>query len=138
MAEPAPSSASIGGSTVAEEEQRNKPINPLLSLLSAFLQLFKPPPSPKPAAPEETQPISPKQELPKEEEKPSVVKFPKAEFPSLKLESQESETDTNPVVLWQVYAIGGFFVLKWAWSRWNERKLKKRPSNENTPPPSMD
>ncbi|CAH9065791.1 unnamed protein product [Cuscuta europaea] len=137
MAEPAPSSVIIGGSTLAEEEQKNKPINPLLSVLSALLQLFKPP-SPKPAAPDETQPINPEQELAKEEEKPSVVKFPRAEFPSLKLESQESETDTNPVVLWQVYAIGGFFVLKWAWSRWNERKLKKRPSNENIPPPSME
>lgn len=31
----------------------------------------------------------------------------------------------------QVYAIGGFFVLRWAWARWNERRGKKRPSDDD-------
>lgn len=25
------------------------------------------------------------------------------------------------ILLFQVYALGGFLVLKWAWARWNER-----------------
>ncbi|XP_071721314.1 uncharacterized protein [Rutidosis leptorrhynchoides] len=31
------------------------------------------------------------------------------------------------IVPWQVYAIGGFFILKWVWGRW------KKPSNGDPP-----
>ncbi|XP_031096255.1 uncharacterized protein LOC116000322 [Ipomoea triloba] len=137
MAELETAAAVNGGSTTSKDEQQNKPTNPLLALLSAFLQLFKLP-SPKPAAPEEAQMLNPEPQVAKEEEKPSVVKFPRQELPSLKLEAQGPEADTNPVVLWQVYAIGGYFILRWAWTRWNERRGKKAPSNEEEPPPPND
>ncbi|RAL51158.1 hypothetical protein DM860_005514 [Cuscuta australis] len=138
MSEQFTASAARGGSTSSEDDRRNNPSNPLLSLLSAFLQLFKPPqPKSAPVA-DEAQPGNPKPEVAEDKEKPSVVKFPRAELPSLKLESHESETDTKPAVLWQVYAIGGYLVLKWAWTRWNERNLKKKPSNEETSPPAQE
>lgn len=101
MAELETAAVVSGGSTASKDEQQNKPTNPLLSLLSAFLQLFKLP-LPKPAAPEEARPLNPEAQVAKEEEKPSVVKFPRQELPSLKLEAQGAESDTNPVVLWQV------------------------------------
>lgn len=87
--------------------------NPLFSLFSNFLQTFNFPflhtffssPPPKVAAtkPEDksvsvTVPTN-------EEAKVGTVKFPDsrpAVFP-LKLESEELERDTNPVVLWQVF-----------------------------------
>ncbi|KAG8390531.1 hypothetical protein BUALT_Bualt01G0093200 [Buddleja alternifolia] len=73
-----------------------------------------------------------------ESEKPAVVTFPKQSFTPVKLEAEaeDSERSTNPVLLWQVYAIGGFFILRWAWTRWNERKGQKKPDDE--PPPSTD
>ncbi|KAG5400565.1 hypothetical protein IGI04_015172 [Brassica rapa subsp. trilocularis] len=41
----------------------------------------------------------------------------------LKFEAEGSSGRTsNSFVLWQVYALGGFLVLKWACARWNERK----------------
>ncbi|CAH2064325.1 unnamed protein product [Thlaspi arvense] len=40
----------------------------------------------------------------------------------LKVEAEASSSRTsNSLVIWQVYALGGFLVLKWAWARWNER-----------------
>ncbi|CAN8254689.1 unnamed protein product [Cochlearia groenlandica] len=44
------------------------------------------------------------------------------EAETLKVEAEVSSGRTsNSLVLWQVYALGGFLVLKWAWARWNER-----------------
>ncbi|KAM7526828.1 hypothetical protein LguiA_016730 [Lonicera macranthoides] len=115
--------------------------NPLFSLFSNFLQTLNFPllhaffnfPPPKVAATKQEE-KSVSVTLPTNEEaKVGTVKFPDsrpAVFP-LKLESEELERDTNPVVLWQVYAIGGFFVLRWAWARWNERRGKKRPSDDD-------
>ncbi|KAK4435893.1 hypothetical protein Salat_0752900 [Sesamum alatum] len=73
-----------------------------------------------------------------ESNKPGVVTFPRQSFPPLKLEAEaeDGERSTNPVLLWQVYAIGGFFVLRWAWTRWNERKGPKKSDDE--PPPAHD
>lgn len=69
---------------------------------------------------------------------PSSVKFPTQGFDSLKLETESVEggPDTNPILVWQVYAIGGFFILRWAWTRWNERKGRKKSDNE--PPTDPD
>ncbi|KZV22570.1 hypothetical protein F511_02587 [Dorcoceras hygrometricum] len=69
---------------------------------------------------------------------PSSVNFPRQEPAPLKLETEpvEAEPNTNPILLWQVYAIGGFFILRWAWTRWNERKGSKKPGNE--PPTNPD
>ncbi|KAL6580931.1 hypothetical protein OROMI_006854 [Orobanche minor] len=69
--------------------------------------------------------------------KPSVVTFPRQSFVPLKLEAEaeEAERSTNPVILWQVYAIGGFYILKWAWTRWNERKGQKKSDEDVEEPP---
>ncbi|KAF5742572.1 hypothetical protein HS088_TW09G00623 [Tripterygium wilfordii] len=71
-------------------------------------------------------------------QKPDVVRLPNAQLtvpPPLELEVEETGRTSNPVILWQVYAIGGFFVLKWVWARWNERKerAKKGSSDDNQP-----
>ncbi|XP_039041954.1 uncharacterized protein LOC120180732 [Hibiscus syriacus] len=43
--------------------------------------------------------------------------------PPLEFEAEERLGRTsNPIVLWQVYAIGGIFLLKWIWARWKEKK----------------
>lgn len=31
----------------------------------------------------------------------------------------------------QVYALGGFLVLKWIWARWQERRDQKEEGNED-------
>ncbi|XP_073146835.1 uncharacterized protein [Henckelia pumila] len=69
---------------------------------------------------------------------PSTVNFPRQDFAPMKLETDpvEAEPNTNPILLWQVYAIGGFFILRWAWTRWNERKGRKKPDND--PPTDRD
>jgi len=44
---------------------------------------------------------------------------------------------TSPCLdLLQVYALGGFIILRWAWAKWQERKAKtkKDSSNEDQPP----
>ncbi|KAL9995256.1 hypothetical protein Hdeb2414_s0023g00637051 [Helianthus debilis subsp. tardiflorus] len=68
--------------------------------------------------------------------KTATVAFPdgrKKTVEPLKLESEDAERETNPVVLWQVYVIGGFFILKWAWGRWNEHKERKKSSDDDQP-----
>ncbi|XP_059307644.1 uncharacterized protein LOC132059143 [Lycium ferocissimum] len=120
--------------TTASDDQQNKPTNPIMSFICGVLQFFKPPPPNNNKIEETTSDPKPTVSVIKEE-KPDVVKFPKQDLEtSLKLESEGTETNTNPVVLWQVYAIGGFFVLRWAWSRWNERRGNKKPSDEEPPP----
>ncbi|XP_010553477.1 PREDICTED: uncharacterized protein LOC104823559 [Tarenaya hassleriana] len=37
---------------------------------------------------------------------------------------------SNSVVLWQVYALGGFLVLRWVWARWNERKERRNKKDK--------
>ncbi|PWA78978.1 hypothetical protein CTI12_AA210430 [Artemisia annua] len=80
-----------------------------------------------------------------EVKKTTTVTFPDARSKSssapaaatpLKLESEDADRQTNPLV----YAVGGFFVLKWAWGRWNERRERKKSSNEDPPSssPTMD
>ncbi|KAG4201623.1 hypothetical protein ERO13_A05G289401v2 [Gossypium hirsutum] len=62
--------------------------------------------------------------------------------PPLEFEAEECLGRTsNPIVLGQVYAIGGFFLLKWIWARWNERKemgSKKEASDDDEQPPAVD
>ncbi|GER51205.1 voltage-dependent L-type calcium channel subunit beta-4 [Striga asiatica] len=77
-------------------------------------------------------------EVGNESDKPAIVTFPRQSFTSLKLEveTEVSDRSTNPLFLWQVYAIGGFYVLRWAWMRWNEGKGQKK--SDNNPPPAND
>ncbi|CAD6234579.1 unnamed protein product [Miscanthus lutarioriparius] len=65
---------------------------------------------------------------------PSTVRFfPDAERhkarqpPPIKLEEEEgvptppaTEEEMAPRNLWQVYALGAFIVLRWAWAKWKE------------------
>ncbi|XP_074319345.1 uncharacterized protein LOC141656379 [Silene latifolia] len=69
---------------------------------------------------------------------PDVVNFPwiKQDVPPIKLESEDVQQDTNPIILWQVYALGGFIILKWAWGKWQERKDKAKedaPDDDDHP-----
>ncbi|KAL7109243.1 hypothetical protein ACP275_06G163900 [Erythranthe tilingii] len=129
-----------------EEEEREK--NPIILFFTSVLSSIKLPfPPPKmnavkvePAAPQAAEPIAIKPAAVEiEAEKPVAVTFPKQSFAPLKLEaeSEEAERSTNPVFLWQVYAVGGFVVLRWAWKRWNERKGQKKPDDDE-PPPAHD
>lgn len=115
--------------------------NPVFSLFSKFVQSFNFPPPKRETAKVvettvvETTPmtaaaVAVSSEV--EESKPATVRFPdtRPAVAPLKLEAEELEQDTNPVVLWQVYAIGGFFILRWALARWKERRAKKKPSDE--------
>ncbi|KAM7268538.1 hypothetical protein ACFE04_010704 [Oxalis oulophora] len=58
-----------------------------------------------------------------------VVKFSEVKPnipPPLELEADlPTGRTSNPLVLWQVYAITGFMVLRWVVARWNERKERK-------------
>ncbi|CAI0442473.1 unnamed protein product [Linum tenue] len=72
--------------------------------------------------------------------KPVLVRVPNARPAVSPMEVQVSENTKkthNPVIIWQVYALGGFIVLQWVWARWNERKerAKKRSSAEENQTP---
>ncbi|XP_009115931.1 uncharacterized protein LOC103841161 [Brassica rapa] len=78
----------------------------------------------------------------------STVSFPynppKSAEP-LKVEAEPSSGSTsNSLVIWQVYALGGFLVLKWAWARWNERnatsdkKEEEEDDDDQAPHPEDD
>ncbi|KAH7839958.1 hypothetical protein Vadar_010681 [Vaccinium darrowii] len=118
------------------EERRNNP-NPILCFLSKF-QFFNFPPQKRDAAKSDAVNQKPGKsgEYAEEGEKAVVVKVPnaKTDLPSLKLEGEECERNTNPIVLWQVYAIGGFFVLSWALARWKEKRAKKKSSDDEPSP----
>nr|XP_043632903.1 uncharacterized protein LOC122604068 [Erigeron canadensis] len=117
--------------------------NPLSSLFSKFTQVLSNfrlpqfPPAKKDSVTVETQ----KKAVVRDGEVVAVSKSATVTYPdgrsktvgSLKLESEDMEKDTNPAVLWQVYAIGGILILKWAWGQWNERRDRKKPSNEDPP-----
>ncbi|KAG5237831.1 hypothetical protein OIU79_005686 [Salix purpurea] len=70
-------------------------------------------------------------------QKPNFVSFPNTRSlapSSIEVEVEESSGRThNPAIIWQVYALGGFIVLKWIWARWQERneRAKKASSDGN-------
>ncbi|XP_072969674.1 uncharacterized protein [Typha angustifolia] len=55
---------------------------------------------------------------------PDALRREKFDVPPIKLEVEESADDMSPRNMWQVYALGGFMVLRWIWARWKERKDK--------------
>ncbi|ESQ45277.1 hypothetical protein EUTSA_v10010807mg [Eutrema salsugineum] len=96
--------------------------SPPLKLPSFVTNLF-PFLKPKPSPPDGPKPTGDKKE-------PQNSTYESVSFPynppnnaePLKYESEVSSSKTsNSLVIWQVYALGGFLVLKWAWARWNER-----------------
>ncbi|XP_010278267.1 PREDICTED: uncharacterized protein LOC104612525 [Nelumbo nucifera] len=68
-------------------------------------------------------------------QKPEFVSLPDArqEYSPLKLEVDEAVQGSSSRVLWQVYALGGFMVLRWIWARWKERRAKDDSSGEPSP-----
>ncbi|XP_071732985.1 uncharacterized protein [Rutidosis leptorrhynchoides] len=125
------------------EDKSHLPPNPFSPIISKFTEVLSLLFPPSPPAKVETvsnaagDAVSLGSEV-AEDTKPVSVRFPVAPTTDggpLKLESEEMEKDTNPAVLWQVYAIGGFFIMKWALARWKERRINKKPSNEDSPTP---
>ncbi|XP_037495047.1 uncharacterized protein LOC105648357 isoform X2 [Jatropha curcas] len=69
-------------------------------------------------------------------QKPDVVRFadPKPVTPPpLKLYNEELEKRSHPLILFPVYALGGFLILKWVWARLKERneRAKKESSGDD-------
>ncbi|KAL8145926.1 hypothetical protein AgCh_003888 [Apium graveolens] len=107
--------------------------NPFISLFTNLSKFFNFPPPKSNPEPKvvETAPVAQNTKS----KAPVVAAFPnKQTVPPLKFEAEDLERTTNPAVVWQVYAIGGFFVLKWAWARYNERRAKKKTNDEDPPP----
>ncbi|KGN63041.1 uncharacterized protein LOC101205088 [Cucumis sativus] len=73
-------------------------------------------------------------------QKPEFVRFPKAELPvaSVEAEADVSGKTSNPAVVWQVYALGGFLILSWAWARWKERRPQRRSNDDDEDEDSSD
>ncbi|XP_023550789.1 uncharacterized protein LOC111808822 isoform X3 [Cucurbita pepo subsp. pepo] len=73
-------------------------------------------------------------------QKPEFVRFPKANLavPSVEVEADVSGKTSNPAVIWQVYALGGFLILSWAWARWKERRPKRRSDDDDENEDSRD
>ncbi|KAJ8766040.1 hypothetical protein K2173_020556 [Erythroxylum novogranatense] len=68
--------------------------------------------------------------------KPERVRFaePKPETPPpLKLEVEEPAKISHPLIVLPVYALGGFFILKWVWARWKERAKKASDDDKQSP-----
>ncbi|PWA93169.1 hypothetical protein CTI12_AA073830 [Artemisia annua] len=126
---------------MAENPENSSPNNPFSSIISKFTDVFnnfKFPPPPvlvKSDAVKVTADVA--------DEKPVSVRYPlddssTVDVAPVKVESEpvgDHVTTTNPALMWQVYAIGGFFLLKWAVARWKEQRAKKKPSDEDSPPP---
>ncbi|KAG7560561.1 hypothetical protein ISN45_Aa05g020790 [Arabidopsis thaliana x Arabidopsis arenosa] len=102
---------------------------PFITNLFSFLQ-----PKPPPATIDANAP------KPTGEKEPQKSTYETVSFPynppktaePIKFEAEPSPGRTsNSVILWQVYALGGFLVLKWAWARWNERN-ERSDKNEAT------
>jgi len=92
-----------------EPPSQEPPNNPFLSLISKFLpkpQEVKTEPEPKADSvnTEESVNRADGEEDCRSNSKPEVVRFPvqKPDVPPLKVENEEAEKDTNPIVLWQV------------------------------------
>ncbi|KAI4346430.1 hypothetical protein L6164_007326 [Bauhinia variegata] len=72
---------------------------------------------------------------PDEIPRPEFVIFPEKGLiapPPLETEAEnQSNRTSNPIILWQVYALGGFIVLKWVWARWNERRAKGKSLDDD-------
>ncbi|KAL6124721.1 hypothetical protein ACLB2K_077232 [Fragaria x ananassa] len=112
---------------VSKQDSPQKPIN-LFTLFSNFKPQFPfwKQQQPKPVEHEASSTDS---------QKPVSVRFPKAQpvVPTVASEVEEPMTKTShPIIVWQVYALGGFLVLKWIWARWQERKEQKEDGKEES------
>ncbi|CAH8385222.1 unnamed protein product [Eruca vesicaria subsp. sativa] len=117
---------------MAEPQQQQVSDSPQLQLPSFVVNLF---PFLKPKSPPNGADGGPKPTGGDKETQNSKVSFPynpPKNAEPLKCEAEPSSGSTsNSLVIWQVYALGGFLVLKWAWARWNERNDKKKTTDGN-------
>ncbi|KAJ9553739.1 hypothetical protein OSB04_017784 [Centaurea solstitialis] len=127
------------------EDESTRPPNPFVSIISKFTEVFNsrfPPPASEKkdvvVKVEKERKVAGGEVVVVEESKPVTVRFPEAPTTTVAppLKEEVVERDRKPVVLWQVYAIGGFFILKWALGRWKEHRANKKPSDQDSPPPS--
>ncbi|RDX61652.1 hypothetical protein CR513_60101, partial [Mucuna pruriens] len=124
---------------VTEEPPKQSPPNLFSFFPKLNFQLPFLPPKPQPEPEPEPQPQQPNPQ--KEVPKPSVVRFPKTQLvlvPSSPLQAEPdadpsaSVKTANPLILWQVYAVGAIMISSWIWARWNERKGHGgSPNNES-------
>ncbi|KAG6402214.1 hypothetical protein SASPL_139089 [Salvia splendens] len=127
----------MGDSGNIAEEQKN----PFVVFFTNLLSSIKLPSPPKKngAKPEHAvEAAEPLKSAADDEKNPGFVTFPRQNVEQIKLEGEADAAGrtTNPLILWQVYALGGILVARWAWMRWNERKGQKKP--DDGPPPSQD
>ncbi|KAG4910820.1 hypothetical protein JHK87_056936 [Glycine soja] len=111
---------------VTEEAPPKQSLPNLFSLFPKInFQLPFLPPKPKP------KPQEPNPQAQQEGPKPSRVQFPKTQVAVVTSSPLQAEPDadhspaaktTNPLILWQIYAIGAIAISSWVWARWNERK----------------
>ncbi|CAH1435033.1 unnamed protein product [Lactuca virosa] len=127
------------------EDESNRPPNPFSLLFTKFTQVFNFPSRPQPPEKKELAKVeTEKKAIVRDgevvgESKSATVTYPDGRsktVTSLKLESEDAVQETSPAVLWQVYAIGGFFVLRWAIGRWKEGRARKKPSDDVPPSPT--
>ncbi|KAJ9175372.1 hypothetical protein P3X46_013935 [Hevea brasiliensis] len=69
-------------------------------------------------------------------QKPEVVRLADLKTvipPPLKLQYDESGMLSQPLIVFPIYVLGGFVILKWVWARWKERteRGKKASSDDD-------
>ncbi|XP_010243285.1 PREDICTED: uncharacterized protein LOC104587387 [Nelumbo nucifera] len=110
-----------------KEEDKQKARGPWFSTFPAFRIIFPP-------SKQETNVVSVATDIVEESkaQKPDFVRFPdvRTEYPPLKLEDDEVVQESSSRNMWQVYALGGFMILRWIWARWKERRDKDDTSGE--------
>lgn len=86
-------------------QQEQQTPNPFVTLFTNFTNFFNLPPPPKSSASNpDTKVVEPAAQKTQSNAPVVVVAFPnKQTVAPLKLESEDLQKDTNPVVLWQVY-----------------------------------
>ncbi|XP_057815820.1 uncharacterized protein LOC131029375 [Cryptomeria japonica] len=70
-----------------------------------------------------------------EMEIPATVSFPRSSqrqppLPPLKVEV-EDKGGSGSQHMWQVYALGGFLIVRWLWARWQERRARGRNEGDD-------
>ncbi|KAE9612173.1 hypothetical protein Lal_00022327 [Lupinus albus] len=138
-----------------EKAKEQEPIKNLFTMFNNFkfdlqqLPFFNP--KPKPNNKNKTLVVSDvntdEQKKKKEEDdvsKPKLVWFPKTQVvvpPPLETQPEPLESSnktSNSLILWQVSALGVFFISRWVWARWNERKGQGKSPNDGEGRPSGD
>ncbi|KAI3984644.1 hypothetical protein MKX01_004007 [Papaver californicum] len=73
--------------------------------------------------------VKKKEEIKAKQSPPDVVKFPdsRPDYTGLKLtvEEVEPQQESGGNNMWQVYALGGFMLLRWGWAKWKEAQANK-------------